>query len=154
MSAYDPKRTFVRPKRCLRHRKDALLQLAVMHRDTETAQIKHDLEILRARYALYERTGRILKALAPVCAALLSVGAVVALIKIFERDVVFGTIFVTVVLVCVWIFWPTFSFDKSRGMNFKNIPELEWPYGYFIALVLMVMVAVLPYLFFKWKKWL
>ena len=109
MSAYDPKRTFVRPKRCLRHRKDALLQFAVMHRDTETAQIKHDLEILRARYALYERTGRILKALAPVCAALLSVGAVVALIKIFERDVVFGTIFVTVVLVCVWIFWPTFS---------------------------------------------
>ena len=33
----------------------------------ETAQMKHDLEILRARYALYERTGRILKALA-LCA--------------------------------------------------------------------------------------
>jgi magnesium transporter len=40
------------------------------------------------------------------------------------------------------------------GMNFKNIPELEWPYGYSMALVLMVSVAVLPYLFFKWKKWL
>jgi magnesium transporter len=40
------------------------------------------------------------------------------------------------------------------GMNFKNIPELEWPYGYSMALVLMVTAAVLPYLFFKWKKWL
>jgi len=40
------------------------------------------------------------------------------------------------------------------GMNFKNIPELEWTHGYYIALVLMVIVAVLPYWFFKWKKWL
>lgn len=40
------------------------------------------------------------------------------------------------------------------GMNFKNIPELEHPYGYPAALVLMVLVAVLPYWFFKWKKWL
>jgi Mg2+ and Co2+ transporters len=36
----------------------------------------------------------------------------------------------------------------------QNMPELEWPHGYFIALVLMVIVAVLPYLFFRWKKWL
>jgi magnesium transporter len=40
------------------------------------------------------------------------------------------------------------------GMNFKSMPELEWPYGYSVALALMVMVGVLPYLFFKWKKWL
>jgi magnesium transporter len=40
------------------------------------------------------------------------------------------------------------------GMNFKNMPELEWPFGYSMALVLMVTVAVLPYLFFRWKKWL
>ena len=33
------------------------------------------------------------------------------------------------------------------GMNFKNIPELKWPYGYSMALVLMVIAAVLPYLF-------
>ena len=40
------------------------------------------------------------------------------------------------------------------GMNFKNIPELEFAYGYPIALVLMMLVAVMPYWFFKWKKWL
>lgn len=40
------------------------------------------------------------------------------------------------------------------GMNFKNIPELEFVYGYPAALILMVAVAVVPYWFFKWKKWL
>jgi magnesium transporter len=40
------------------------------------------------------------------------------------------------------------------GMNFKLMPELEWPHGYPFALFLMLMAAVLPYLLFKWKKWL
>lgn len=40
------------------------------------------------------------------------------------------------------------------GMNFKGIPELEWSFGYPYALVLMVLVAILPFWFFKWKKWL
>jgi magnesium transporter len=40
------------------------------------------------------------------------------------------------------------------GMNFKAMPELDWPWGYPVALVAMVLAAVLPYVFFKWKKWL
>jgi magnesium transporter len=40
------------------------------------------------------------------------------------------------------------------GMNFKVMPELEWQHGYPVALVAMVVAAVLPYVFFKWKKWL
>jgi magnesium transporter len=40
------------------------------------------------------------------------------------------------------------------GMNFKVMPELEWVHGYPMALVMMLMAAVLPYVFFKWKKWL
>jgi magnesium transporter len=40
------------------------------------------------------------------------------------------------------------------GMNFKIMPELEWTHGYPIALIMMVLAAVLPYLFFTWKKWL
>jgi magnesium transporter len=40
------------------------------------------------------------------------------------------------------------------GMNFKIMPELEWAHGYTYALLMMVLAAVLPYLFFKWKKWL
>ena len=40
------------------------------------------------------------------------------------------------------------------GMNFKNMPELEWTLGYPMALILMVISAVLPFFIFKWKKWL
>jgi magnesium transporter len=40
------------------------------------------------------------------------------------------------------------------GMNFRAMPELEWPHGYPMALLMMLMAAVLPYLFFRWKKWL
>src|SRR5471030_2589057 len=40
------------------------------------------------------------------------------------------------------------------GMNFKIMPELEWTHGYPIALVMMLLAAVLPYLFFTWKRWL
>src|SRR5262249_27850884 len=40
------------------------------------------------------------------------------------------------------------------GMNFKHMPELDWTPGYPLALVLMVVAAALPYLYFKWKKWL
>jgi magnesium transporter len=40
------------------------------------------------------------------------------------------------------------------GMNFKHMPELELHYAYPIALISMVLAAILPYMFFKWKKWL
>lgn len=40
------------------------------------------------------------------------------------------------------------------GMNFKMMPELEWVHGYPMALVMMLLAAVLPYLVFRWKKWL
>ena len=40
------------------------------------------------------------------------------------------------------------------GMNFKNMPELSWEYGYPMAIFLMLLAAVLPYYFFKWKRWL
>ena len=40
------------------------------------------------------------------------------------------------------------------GMNFKNMPELDWKYGYPLALGMMVIAAIVPYFIFKWKKWL
>ena len=40
------------------------------------------------------------------------------------------------------------------GMNFHHMPELDWRWGYPIAIVLMIVAAALPYYFFKWKKWL
>jgi magnesium transporter len=39
------------------------------------------------------------------------------------------------------------------GMNFKNMPELDWPYGYPFALGLMLLVGVACFLFFYRKRW-
>jgi len=39
-------------------------------------------------------------------------------------------------------------------MNFRHMPELDWSFGYPFALVLMLIAAILPYLFFKWRRWL
>jgi len=40
------------------------------------------------------------------------------------------------------------------GMNFKNMPELEWQYGYALALVLMVVADVYLYFRFRKARWL
>jgi magnesium transporter len=39
------------------------------------------------------------------------------------------------------------------GMNFKVMPELNWTWGYPAALVAIVISAVLPVLWFKWRGW-
>lgn len=40
------------------------------------------------------------------------------------------------------------------GMNFKHMPELNWVFGYPLALFLMVVSALVPFYIFKWKNWL
>ena len=39
------------------------------------------------------------------------------------------------------------------GMNFRNMPELDWPWGYPLALAAMLASAILPYLYFKKRGW-
>jgi magnesium transporter len=40
------------------------------------------------------------------------------------------------------------------GMNFKNMPELDWTWGYQYALALIIITALIPLLWFKWKDWI
>ena len=51
-------------------------------------------------------------------------------------------------------FMPPTLIASIYGMNFRHMPELEWQYGYLLAIVLMITAAILPYLYFKWRKWL
>ncbi|WP_226780159.1 magnesium transporter CorA family protein [Oceaniglobus trochenteri] len=52
------------------------------------------------------------------------------------------------------MFLPPTLVASVYGMNFVNMPELALPYGYPMALGLMVVSAVVPYLFFKRRGWL
>ena len=40
------------------------------------------------------------------------------------------------------------------GMNFKNIHEYDWAWGYQWSLALIVISALLPLIWFKWKNWI
>jgi magnesium transporter len=51
-------------------------------------------------------------------------------------------------------FMPPTLIASIYGMNFKHMPELDWQFGYPMALGLMVLSAVLPFLYFRRKRWL
>jgi magnesium transporter len=40
------------------------------------------------------------------------------------------------------------------GMNFEAIQEFKWAYGYWWALGLMLVAALVPFIYFKRKGWL
>jgi magnesium transporter len=52
------------------------------------------------------------------------------------------------------VFLPPTLVASIYGMNFEFMPELKWFLGYPFALALMVLSAVLPYLWFKRQGWL
>lgn len=52
------------------------------------------------------------------------------------------------------IFIPLTFLAGLYGMNFNNIPELHWKYGYFILLGFMLIIVIALIIFFKRKKWL
>lgn len=52
------------------------------------------------------------------------------------------------------VFLPPTLVASVYGMNFRFMPELDWHLGYPLALFVMLVSAVLPFLFFRWKGWL
>lgn len=52
------------------------------------------------------------------------------------------------------VFMPPTLIASIYGMNFHTMPELSWEFGYPFAIGLIAVAAVLPYFFFKWRKWL
>ena len=64
-----------------------------------------------------------------------------------------------VLTVIATIFIPLTFVAGIYGMNFNpakspfNMPELEWYYGYPLALLLMVIIALVMVIYFRRKKW-
>ena len=51
------------------------------------------------------------------------------------------------------IFMPLTFVVGVYGMNFKNMPELEYKYGYYIVVAVMLLIASGMVYYFKGKKW-
>ncbi len=52
------------------------------------------------------------------------------------------------------VFLPPTLIASSYGMNFVDMPELSWKFGYPLAIGMMLASAVGTYFFFKQKRWL
>ena len=59
-----------------------------------------------------------------------------------------------VLTIIATIFIPLTFIVGLYGMNFKNMPELEWRWGYPLVLFLMLAVAVFMLFYFRRKKWI
>jgi magnesium transporter len=74
--------------------------------------------------------------------------ATVGLISIEQTNVV------KILSVVAAAFLPPTLIASIYGMNFAFMPELDWPWGYPLALVLMLISAILPLWYFRRKGWL
>ena len=52
------------------------------------------------------------------------------------------------------VFLPPTLIASIYGMNFEHMPELEWLLGYPFAIGLMIVSAILPFVYFKRRGWL
>ena len=59
-----------------------------------------------------------------------------------------------VLTIIATIFIPLTFVAGIYGMNFANMPELEWRYGYFIILIVMAVIGISLVVYFRRRKWL
>lgn len=59
-----------------------------------------------------------------------------------------------VLTIIATIFIPLTFISSIYGMNFKNMPELEWHNGYFYCLIFMAGIGLLMLAYFRKRKWL
>ncbi|RAJ15358.1 magnesium transporter [Arenibacter echinorum] len=56
----------------------------------------------------------------------------------------------TIITVCISL--PTLIVGVY-GMNFKNMPELNWVFGYQFVVIVLIVSFIIPLIYFKIKKW-
>jgi len=74
--------------------------------------------------------------------------ATLGLINVQQNEVI------RILTVATTVFFPPTLLGTMWGMNFHFMPELSLPFGYPLAILLMLASAALPYLYFKRRGWL
>jgi magnesium transporter len=59
-----------------------------------------------------------------------------------------------VLTIIATIFIPLTFIAGIYGMNFEIMPELKWPFGYFLVCGIMILVAACMVIYFMRKRWL
>ncbi|MBV8800585.1 MAG: magnesium/cobalt transporter CorA [Alphaproteobacteria bacterium] len=61
---------------------------------------------------------------------------------------------IKIMSVAAMVFLPPTLFASMWGMNFQYMPDLHWRLGYPFAIIVMIVSAVVPYVWFKRRGWL
>lgn len=78
----------------------------------------------------------------------------------FLLDAVLGVVsieqnrIIKIFAVASMIFMPPTLVASLYGMNFKHMPELQWVSGYPMSVGVMILSAILPFMYFRWRGWL
>jgi magnesium transporter len=79
--------------------------------------------------------------------AIFLLDATLGLISVQQNEVI------SVLTVAATILLPPTLIGTVYGMNFTHMPELDWTFGYPVAILVMVASALVPYLFLKRRGW-
>jgi magnesium transporter len=74
--------------------------------------------------------------------------ATLGLISVQQNEVI------RILTVATGIFFPPTLIGTIYGMNFRFMPELDWHFGYPLAILIMLASAIIPYVYFRWREWL
>ncbi len=74
--------------------------------------------------------------------------ASIGLISVEQNEVI------RVLTVAATVFFPPTLIGTIYGMNFRWMPELAWPFGYPLVILLMLASALAPLYYFRRKGWL
>lgn len=69
-----------------------------------------------------------------------------------SRENARGNRIMGILTIVTTFFLPLTLITGWYGMNFENMPELKWSYGYPIVIIVSVVIVVLEFLYFKRKK--
>ncbi len=121
-------------------------QTALLDQARQTKEVKD----LRARVRILQRDIQSLTDHSTFLSGKISfmLDAVLGLSAIEQNDII------KIFTVASMVFLPPTLVASLYGMNFDIMPELNWKYGYVWAIALMILSAVLPWLYFKRKGWL
>ncbi len=97
-----------------------------MDRDAEIAKIKRELDILRARHALYAKWGRILKIYFTIIVPLVAIGGAVTAVTFFAADALLAAFFAFMAVVAVVLIRLIMS-TRIAGRASGWIDLASWP---------------------------
>lgn len=124
--------------------------VAFMQAIIDQTKLTRDMKENRARIKILQRDISSLTDHASFLSGKISflLDAVLGMISIQQNGII------KIFSVAAVVFLPPTLVASLYGMNFDKMPELNWDYGYPMAIGMMLLSAILPFLYFKQKGWL